>query len=113
MAVTPGFRDFVVEQLAMLVPSLTTRAMFGGVSLSAQEGAFALIDDDVLYLKGDKVSRDRFTAAGWPPFRPFGADGSAMGYFAVPGELLEDPDALAPWVEAALDAARRAGRRKR
>jgi DNA transformation protein len=87
--------------------------MFGGVSISTNEGTFALIDEDVVYLKGDGKSRDRFIAAGWPAFHPFGADGSAMGYYAVPGELLEDPEALAPWVLLAREAALRAPKKKR
>ena len=86
--------------------------MFGGVSISSSDGTFALIADDVVYLKGDARSRERFLEAGWPPFRPFGAEGSAMGYYAVPGELLEDADSLAPWVLLAREAAQRAPKKK-
>ena len=113
VAVTPGFRDYVLEQLGRHAPGVRARAMFGGVSVQTSEGTFALIDEDIVYLKGDATNRDRFIAAGWPPFRPFGAEGSAMGYFAVPGELLEDPDELGPWVLLAREAALRAPARKR
>jgi TfoX/Sxy family transcriptional regulator of competence genes len=30
-----------------------------------------------------------------------------MQYYAVPEELLEDPDALRPWIDRSLAAARR------
>ncbi|HPF61812.1 MAG: TfoX/Sxy family protein [Gemmatimonadales bacterium] len=109
MAVGDGFRDLVLERVGPLVIGLRHRPMFGGVSLSCEAGTFALIDDDILYLKGDKAVRGEFEAAGWPPFRPFGPEGSAMGYFAVPGELLDEPAALQPWVNRAVAAARRSG----
>ncbi len=113
MAVNDGFRDYAVEQLGRLVPGIHTRRMFGGVSIAAPIGTFALIDDDVLYLKGDATCREAFEEAGWPPFRPFGPEGSAMAYFAVPGDLLDSPDDLEPYVDLALAAAGRAGRSKR
>lgn len=36
-----------------------------------------------------------------------GAEGEVMQYYAVPEDLLEDPDSLRLWVERALAAARR------
>jgi DNA transformation protein len=113
MAVSDGFKDYAVEQLGRLVTGVRTRKMFGGVSIAAPIGTFALIDDDVLYLKGDAACREAFETAGWPPFRPFGPEGSAMGYFAVPGDLLDTPEELEPYVDLALAAAGRAGRSKR
>jgi TfoX/Sxy family transcriptional regulator of competence genes len=113
MPVNPDFATYVLEQLGRLVPMVRARPMFGGVSISAAGGTFALIDDDVVYLKGGKAGRARFEAAGWPPFRPFGDEGSAMAYFAVPGEMLDDPERLRPWVNLALDAATQARRPKK
>ena len=113
MPVNPEFAKFVLEQLGRLVPMVRSRPMFGGISISAPGGTFALIDDDIVYLKGGKTGRGRFEEAGWPPFRPFGDEGSAMAYFAVPGELLDDPERLRPWVDVALDAAARANRPKK
>ena len=113
MAVHDEFRDFVVEQLGRHAPAVRSRAMFGGVSISSAGATFALIADDQLYLKGDTQVRHEYEAAGWPAFRPNGPDGGTMGYFMVPGELLDSPDALAPWVELALGAASRARRKPR
>lgn len=110
VSVSEGFRAYALEQLARVVPGVRSRDMFGGVSIAAPAGPFALIDDDILYLKGDATTRDAFEAASWPPFRPFGPEGSAMGYFAVPGDLLDSPEELEPWVALALDAAGRARR---
>jgi TfoX/Sxy family transcriptional regulator of competence genes len=35
-----------------------------------------------------------------------------MQYYEVPEDLLEDPEALRPWVESAIGVARNARRRK-
>ena len=45
------------------------------------------------------------------PFRPFGEGGEVMQYYELPAELLEDPEALGPWVDKAVDVARRAKRK--
>jgi DNA transformation protein len=102
-----------LEQLGRVVPGVRERNMFGGVSIASPVGTFALIDDDVLYLKGDTATRDAFTQAGWPAFRPFGPEGSAMGYYAVPGDLLDSPDDLEPWIALSLESAGRASRLRR
>ena len=80
--------------------------MFGGVGLYSGEFFFALIADDILYFKADASTRPDFEARGMGPFRPFGDAGGTMQYYQVPEDLLEDPDALRPWVEKAVDIAR-------
>jgi DNA transformation protein len=105
--VNDGFRDFALEQLARIAPAVRSRRMFGGVGIYSGDAFFALIDADVLYLKADAKTRDEFVAAGMQPFRPFGDDTPSLQYYAIAGDLLEDTEALAPWVEKALAAARR------
>src|SRR5207249_11807606 len=73
--------------------------MFGGVGIYSGDLFFALVADDALYLKGDDASRPDFEARGMSPFRPFGEDGEVMQYYQVPADLLEDVEALRPWVE--------------
>jgi len=113
--VTPGFRLFALEQLARVVPggeaALRARAMFGGVGVYAGDRFFALLDDDVLYLKVDDATRPEFEAAGMRPFMPGGDPAQTMQYYDVPAEVLEDADALRPWAALALDAAARKSRR--
>jgi len=46
------------------------------------------------------------------PFRPFGED-SAMGYYEVPVDVVEDPVRLAPFMRQAINVAADARRRKR
>lgn len=110
MPVRPEFREFVLEQLGRLAP-VTSRRMFGGVGIYADGLFFALMDDETLYFKVDDATRGDYEARGLTPFRPSGEDGPALGYYPVPGELLEDADALRPWMDAAVDVARRARQR--
>ncbi len=110
MAVTPSYRDFVLEQVGQVVP-VTTRPMFGGLTLFHDGRAFALIAEDRLYFKVDATNRGDFEAQGMGPFLPFGDPDKPMAYFELPIELLEEPEALAPWVHKAVAVAGRAARK--
>jgi DNA transformation protein len=112
MAVTPEYREFVLEQLGRVAP-VTRRAMFGGVGIYSDGLFFALMDDDTLYLKVDDSNRGDFEAAGTGPFSPFGDPKMVMQYYELPADQLEDPDALRPWVFKAIDVARAARRKKK
>ena len=90
MSVTPGFRDYVLEQLGRVAPAVTGRAMFGGLGIYSGGRIFALVDDDVLYLKVDDATRPDFEAAGMGPFRPFGPEGEVMQYWQLPEGILDD-----------------------
>ena len=111
MAVSESYRDFVLEQLGRVTP-VTARSMFGGVGLYAEGLFFALIAEDRLYFKVDDTTRLEFERLGMEPFRPFGED-TAMSYFEVPADVMEDPMQLAPWMRKALDVAAKAKRGKR
>ena len=114
MAVDPSFLAFVEDQLGQ-VASIRSRRMFGGVGIYGDEVFFAIIDDDTVYFKVDDENRPDFEALGMGPFLPYGDEHRPMQYYRVPPDLLEDADALAPWVRKAIDVGRRAaaGRRKR
>jgi DNA transformation protein len=116
VGVTPGFTDFVVEQLDGCGP-IVTRRMFGGVGIYAGDIFFAIIDNDVLYLKTDDSNRQDFERAGSGPFRPAGEGGETMMYYSVPVSVLEDADELAAWgrkaIAVAVAAKERTRRKKR
>lgn len=114
MPVSKEYRAYVLDQLGRVVP-VTSRSMFGGVGIYSDGLFFALMDDDLVYLKVDETNRGDFERAGKRPFQPFGDGSKPMQYYELPGELLEDPDRLRPWLEKALAAARskRRGRRGR
>jgi DNA transformation protein and related proteins len=113
MSVSPSFQSLVLDQLGRVVPRVRARKMFGGVGLYADDLFFALIDDDALYLKADEQTRDDFLARGMTPFQPFGEGTQTMQYYRLDADLLEDADELRPWVDRALDAARRKPAKKR
>lgn len=106
MPVSREFRDFVLEQLAVL-NNVRARAMFGGVGIYADDVFFAIIADDVLYFKVDDRSWEDFEAAGRKPFKPFRDRPSAMAYYELPEDVLEDPEQLLVWSRNAIEAARR------
>ena len=106
MAVSRGFTDFVVEQLEGC-GVISTKRMFGGVGIYCGDTFFALIANDVLYLKADDVNRPQFERAGSGPFKPYGDDRESMNYYSVPTEVLEDASELAKWGRTALEAAER------
>ena len=108
MAVSESFRLYALEQLARVVTGdIRSRRMFGGVGVYAGERFFALIDDDIVYLKADDLTVPAFEAEGLAPFRPFGEGTKPMKYYTVPGEWLDDVEALGPWAARALEAAAR------
>ena len=106
MAVSESYREFVLEQLGRVTP-VTGKSMFGGVGIYAQGLFFALIAEDRLYFKVNDATRPDFERLGMEPFRPFGED-SAMGYYEVPADVVEDSARLAAWMKRAIDVAAKA-----
>ena len=114
MGCSKGYRGFIVEQLSRVAP-VTARSMFGGVGLYARDLFFALIGEDRLYFKVDDLTRPDYERQGREPCRPYGED-SAMGYYEVPADVLEDVTQLERWMSRAFEVAARAktgqGRRR-
>jgi DNA transformation protein len=112
MAVSPRFAEFVVEQLEGCGP-IITRRMFGGMGIYSGDVFFAIVDDDVVYLKVDDTTRGDFERAGCRPFRPYGDERTSMQYYDVPVAVLEDADELAKWGRKAIAVAIAAKTRKK
>jgi DNA transformation protein len=104
LTVSAGFKAHIREHLERVVP-IALRSMFGAVGIYSSGVFFALIDDDTLFFKVDDSNRPDFLAAGMEPFRPFGDARSAMQYYELPAEVLEDADELRAWVGRSLRAA--------
>lgn len=107
MAVSPEYRDFVIEQLERVAP-VRAKRMFGGVGIYSGDLFFALLDDDRMYFKVDDTNRPDYEALGQGPFDPFKDGVRLMQYYEVPADIVEDPDELRPWMDKALEVARRA-----
>ena len=105
MPVSDRFVEFVLDQLEASGP-ITSRRMFGGVGIYTGDLFFALLSNDVLYLKADDSNRADFEAAGTGPFRPYGEGGQVMQYYEVPADVLEDAAELCRWAAKAIEVAR-------
>lgn len=103
MSVSADFLAYVVDQLSPL-ERVASRRMFGGVGLYADGLFFALIADDTLYFKVDDSTRDAYVARGCKQFQPF-ADQYSMSYYAVPADVIEEPESLAAWARGAVRVA--------
>ncbi|MGH6946967.1 MAG: TfoX/Sxy family protein [Kiloniellales bacterium] len=101
----------VARALFLLLPlgPVRARAMFGGHGLYLNAAMIGLIARDRLYLKVDETTKARFAEAGGEPF-VYERHGKTveMSYWTLPERQLSGPEALLPWAELALAAARRA-----
>jgi DNA transformation protein len=91
------------------VGTVATRRMFGGYGLYCDGVMFALIADNVLYLKADPGNRADFERAGCTPF-VYGTARrrTVLSYSRAPDEVLESREAAGVWARSALAAALRA-----
>jgi len=105
MPVSDGYLTFVLDQLRPVVRDVRARRMFGGIGLYAADLFFGIIDDDVVYLKVNDVTRGEYEARGMPAFRPY-EGATSMNYSQLPEEILEDAEALQLWTSRALQVAR-------
>jgi DNA transformation protein len=99
----------VVEMLRAF-GAVTARRMFGGWGLYHQGVFFALVFDDVLYLKADEENRADFEALGLEPFvfeSKKSAETILTSYRRAPDEALESREVMARWARSALGAALR------
>lgn len=114
MSVSSEFTEFVIEQMAGFGP-VSVRRMFGGAGVYRGGIMFALIDDDVLYLKVDETVRGDFEAEGLEAFAYDTRDGrnTIMSFMQAPERCLDDPEEMASWCRKAYAAALRAKRPRR
>jgi DNA transformation protein and related proteins len=113
MPVSAEFRDHLLEQLEPLGP-VSARRMFGGAGLYYGNVMFALLANDIMYLKTDEASQAAFEAAGTEPFsyQRGGKQQALKTLWRVPDEIMDDVDDLLSWSRTAVDAALAATRAK-
>ncbi len=82
--------------------------MFGGYGLKRDGTHFAIVVDDVLYLKADTLTQAQFEANGLKPF-VYESKGRTvrLSYWQAPEECLESPAVMRTWCELAWHAALR------
>jgi DNA transformation protein len=108
--------DFIVLALEIMagLGNVRARRMFGGHGIFHDDVMFALVVDDVLYLKANDASRAAFVARGLRPFS-YAARGKTVSlqYYETPAETWDDAEEMLPWARLALDAARQAATDRR
>ncbi|HSD36446.1 MAG TPA: TfoX/Sxy family protein [Rhodocyclaceae bacterium] len=103
------FSAYLRELLAPL-GAIQIKRMFGGAGIYAEGVMFALLANDVLYLKADAENRALFEAEQLEAFS-YVAKGNrrvSLGYFRAPDEAMDSPQLMLPWARSALGAALRA-----
>ena len=106
-----GLVDYL-HDVFRLLGTVRVRRMFGGHGVYLDDLFFALVDDEVLYLKADAESAAHFRELGLRQFE-YVKEGKAMamGYYEAPPEVLDDAEQARFWGQLAVDAALRAAQR--
>ena len=80
--------------------TIMARAMFGGYGIYCNDIIFAIIVDNELYFKADKILAERFAKHGSTPFT-YKAKGKkvSMSYWNIPIEIIEDEALLKNWFD--------------
>ena len=108
MVASDGFAEFLLEQLAPL-GRVTMRRMFGKTGVFCNGLMFGMVTNDTLYFRVDDHNRAVFKEAESVPPLSYEKQGRSidLSFWRAPERLLDEPDELVAWAQAALAAARR------
>ena len=108
MVASDGFAEFLREQLAPL-GRVTMRRMFGKTGVFCDGVMFGMVSEDTLYVRVDDHNRAVFKEAESDPPLNYAKHGQMidLSFWRVPERLLDEPDELVTWAQAALAAAHR------
>jgi DNA transformation protein and related proteins len=114
MALSAEYLAFMKDQMSGFGP-VSIKRMFGGAGVSLDEINFAIIADEILYLKADAVSEPDFAAEDLEPFTYEGRNGKRMqmSYRRAPPRVMDDSDEMTLWCRKAFEAALRTRKPKR
>ena len=114
MSLSKDFEAFAVELFAGLGP-IRIKRMFGGGLVYADDLGFALLDDDVVYIKVDAGNEAAFEAEGCPRATYPTKDGQVMemGYRRLPEAAMDDPEEACRWARTGIEAAMRKAAKKK
>ena len=105
MSISDADADFARELFSDL-GDLTTRKMMGGLCLYHQGTIFAIVHSDGgIMIKGAGAFKDVLDAKGlkrWT-YQRDGGKLTAMPYWALPGDALDDPELACDWARRALE----------
>ena len=102
--------DGALHDMFAAIGPISIRRMFGGKGVYADGMIVAVVlSTGELHVKGDEETRALYEGEGavqWVPH--MNGRVSAMPYWRVPADVLDDQDALDRWAHLARDVARRA-----
>ncbi len=102
MKTTP-FLEYVIYDLFSERDPISWRAMMGAYMLYYDGKPFAIVENDELYFKGSKDTKDWYLERGSKQFTytKKGKD-AHLYYFFIPEDVCENREVLREWVEVAL-----------
>ncbi len=105
--------DHIVEMFTAFGP-VAVRRMFGGAGIFADGMMIGIVDEGVVYLKADEVTRPDFERERLGPFTYATKHGerSLASYWRMPERLYDEPEEMARWAARALECAQRTIGRK-
>ncbi len=104
MSITDADIAFAKDLFSAL-PGVTSRKMFGGLSLYSEGTIFAIVSsDNRIYIKAYDELADALAGLGGEKFTHAKKDGSVatMGYWTLPDSAQDDPDEAADWARKSL-----------
>ena len=109
MPLSAEYLAFIQDQMSGFGP-VSVKRMFGGAGVSLDDVNFAIIADEILYLKSDSVNDPDFAAEDLEPFSYEGRNGKRMqmSYRRAPPRVMDDGDEMTFWCRKAFEAALRA-----
>lgn len=110
MPVSKEFQEAMMAKLGA-ARSVRGKRMFGGVGVYSDDIFFAVLDDDRVFFKTDDGNRAEYEAAGMGPWAIESPTGGTMPYHEVPSAVIDDPETLGQWIDAAVEVAKRKKRR--
>ena len=104
MATRSEFIDLILDLLEGF-GQVSARRMFGGHGIFRDGLMFAIVVDDVLYLKADDDNRTEYTRRRLQPFF-YEKQGrkQMMSYYQVPEEVFDDAAEMCAWAAQAYAA---------
>jgi len=114
VAVSAEFREHLGDLFGALGP-FQTRRMFSGAGLFLDGAMFAIVIDDVLYMKADEELAKAYAAEGSEAFTYQTKDGprTIATLMRLPDSAMDDPDEALDWARRSLLPAERAAARTR
>lgn len=107
------FVTWLAEQLGGL-GRVHARRMFGGHGLYLDDAMFAIVVDDIAYLKTDEGNREAFARLDMEPFEYLRRGKPVqLGFLRLPDTALEERQELLRLARLALEAALRARAKRR